>query len=157
MRWRRFIGPALVVAAVLTAVLWWQAGRAPARNHTVVQSNANRPAPKPASSQTSGATKTPVLTGKITQPGFQFLSQPSTNAPDPVSTKPEDRFKYRLTNTRQRIAELTHNPKAILLENALFDTSGSFSNLNIPSSLLADGDPGAYIVQSKTALDDRVR
>src|SRR5947209_16486650 len=158
MRWRRFIGPALVVLlAVVAAGLWWQTGRGTSRTRRHDRVPAPASGITTASSQSGSATKAPLLTGQFTNTSFKFLSQISSNAPDPVSKKPEDRFKYRLSNTRQTIDQLVHNPKAVLLENALYDTSGSFSNLNIPPSLLADGDPQAYIVQSKTALDDRIR
>jgi subtilisin-like proprotein convertase family protein len=61
-----------------------------------------------------------------------------------------------LSNTKKSIGELTRDDKAILLENALVDTTGS-KDLGIPSHLKSDGDPGTYIVQSKGPLDDTFR
>src|ERR1039457_3666169 len=59
-----------------------------------------------------------------------------------------NRFAYRLANTAKPIGELVNDRHAILLENALIDTSGPL-NLSIPKQLQARGDAGAYIVQAR--------
>lgn len=78
------------------------------------------------------------------------------NSPTAHAATNASRFAYRLSNTKKSIGELAHNDKAILLENALVDTSGS-TDLAIPAHLKSQGDPGSYIVQSKGALDDNFR
>lgn len=146
----------MILIAVIGAFAWWQNRRGPSHSHAnTTPAATNSPAAQ--SKAKPPQSKAPLLTGQIKQPAFQLLSQPSSTPPDPVSTKPDDRFKHRLSNTQQPIGKLIHNDKAILLENALFDTSASFDNVNIPPSLASAGDPGAYIVQSKSALDDRFR
>ncbi|MGO8766438.1 MAG: S8 family serine peptidase, partial [Limisphaerales bacterium] len=57
-------------------------------------------------------------------------------------------FAYRLSNTDRTLAQLLHDRHAILLENALIDSSRPL-NLPIPKSLQSQGDPGAYIVQAR--------
>jgi subtilisin-like proprotein convertase family protein len=74
----------------------------------------------------------------------------STNA---VAT---NQFAYRLSNTPGNIDELSHNQRAILLENALIDTARSL-NLPIPARLRATGDPGAYIVQARGPIGGAFR
>jgi subtilisin-like proprotein convertase family protein len=63
---------------------------------------------------------------------------------------------FRLTNTAQSIGQLVRNPRAILLENALLDTIGNLA-LALPEQLQSPGDAGAYIVQSRTTLDNGFR
>lgn len=59
-----------------------------------------------------------------------------------------NKFAWRLNNTTNSLARLMHDPHAILLENALIETDSKL-NLSIPKSLLAQGDPGAYLVQAR--------
>jgi subtilisin-like proprotein convertase family protein len=56
------------------------------------------------------------------------------------------RKTYRLSNTRETIAKLLRNDHAIILRNAIIDTTHSL-NLGIPEHLRAKGAPGSYIVQ----------
>src|SRR5437867_4560734 len=61
-----------------------------------------------------------------------------------------------LTNTPFSPSQLVHRDHAILLENALFDTEQPTA-LPIPAHLVAQDDPGSYIVQSRVPLDDAFR
>jgi subtilisin-like proprotein convertase family protein len=74
-------------------------------------------------------------------------------APSTVKT---NKFAYRLTNTAKTIGELAGDRHAILLENAFIDTEVGTA-LAIPAALKSTGDPGAYIVQARGALDARFR
>ena len=72
----------------------------------------------------------------------RFNISPPGTAPVPVTSR-------RLGNTTKTLTQLIRSDKAILLENALIDTS--MGNLQsrlvvIPESLRAQGDPGSYIV-----------
>jgi subtilisin-like proprotein convertase family protein len=67
-----------------------------------------------------------------------------------------NKFAYRLANTTKTIGQLVRDDKAILLENALIDTRNP-QNLSIPANLRASGDPGAYIVQARGAIDNAFR
>jgi hypothetical protein len=62
------------------------------------------------------------------------------------------RKSYRLSNTRQSLVELLHNDHAIILRNALIDTSRPL-RLDIPAQLRARGAPGSYIVQFDRPLN----
>jgi subtilisin family serine protease/subtilisin-like proprotein convertase family protein len=62
----------------------------------------------------------------------------------------------RLSNTPTPLGELVHSHTALLLENALLDTAQPVA-LSIPDHLRAQGDPGAYVVQSRALLDDAFR
>lgn len=61
--------------------------------------------------------------------------------------------RYRVSNTTQRLGELVRNNHAILLRNALIDTTKPLDGLNIPEKWRAKGDPGSYIVQLDHPLD----
>ena len=76
----------------------------------------------------------------------------------------------RITNTAIPLGRLIRTSHAVLLENAWLDTSPfsrtasrnssaliSDSQLAIPDRLRAQGDPGAYVVQSRTPLNDAFR
>ena len=71
-------------------------------------------------------------------------------------TPATNRFAYRLTNTSQTVGQLLHNDKAILLENALIDTSQPL-NLSIPPHLRTQGEPDSYIAQSRGPLSEAFR
>ena len=93
------------------------------------------------------------------------VAPPPTNSTSPSRTVSSVSNSYRLSNTSKTIGQLAHQPDAILLENALIDTtalsavaSGSNNSpLPIPNQLRAQGDPGAYLVQSRGPLDDLFR
>jgi subtilisin-like proprotein convertase family protein len=54
------------------------------------------------------------------------------------------------------LGQLVRSRTAILLENALLDTAQPLA-LAIPGHLRAQGDPGAYVVQSRAPLDEAFR
>jgi len=62
------------------------------------------------------------------------------------------RKSYRLSNTRQTVAQLLRNDHAILLRNALIDTSRPL-RLAIPAALKSKGAPGSYLVQFDRPLN----
>jgi subtilisin-like proprotein convertase family protein len=66
------------------------------------------------------------------------------------------RLQHRLSNTSAGIRSLMRNDRAILLENALIDTSISDA-LAIPESLRLKGAPGSYIVQARGYTSDAFR
>ena len=84
-----------------------------------------------------------VATGSLT--GAAPLTNPALVSAAAAKT---NRLAYRLSNTTRTIGELTGDRRAILLENALIDSSLPL-NFTFPKNLLAQGDPGAYIVQSR--------
>src|SRR5207244_9597568 len=63
---------------------------------------------------------------------------------------------YRLSNTAKSMDELSRMDAAILLRNAVIDTSLPV-NLPIPAHLRAQGDPGSYVVQARGPLTDAYR
>src|SRR6266404_3153336 len=75
----------------------------------------------------------------------------------------ESPLAHRLSNTTRTLKELVRREHALLLENALLDTErrgqagGPSDGLPIPAELRAQGDPGSYIVQSRTALNEEFR
>lgn len=92
-----------------------------------------RRAPQFSRSQGAGLASTPSLP----------FAQKSLRA----GASTDSRFPYRLTNTAEPLNQLLRNPRAILLENGLLDTT-HFLKLPIPPSLQAAGEPGSYIVQA---------
>ncbi len=73
-----------------------------------------------------------------------------------AATARTNQFRYRLSNTTKTIGELVNDRHAILLENALIDTSAKL-NFSIPKKLQAQGEPGAYIVQANGPIDNAFR
>ncbi|HWY74930.1 MAG TPA: S8 family serine peptidase, partial [Verrucomicrobiae bacterium] len=87
------------------------------------------------------------------QPGSQ-TSLPAATATNSTPTK--DRFAYRLRNTDAPLRQLERNDHAILLANALIDTSQPLG-LKIPASLKAPPDNGTYVVQAAGPVDQAFR
>ena len=89
---------------------------------------------------------------------FRLLSEPGNlNSMAAKPERPKDpRLAYRISNTPQSLRDLLRNDSAILLENALIDTSTG-EQLPIPSHLRAGNEPGSYIVQANQAIDATFR
>ena len=84
-----------------------------------------------------------------------LLTQPQ---PQPAAPK-EKKLAYRLSNTSQTAGQLVRNDHAVLLENALLDTTQPLA-LTIPAHLRASdatSAAGSYIVQSRQVVDDKFR
>ena len=121
--------------ALLAAWLLWPAGEPPV---TAVKKIAGASAP----SAVVAAVAVPVVTTNLSVASEVIgRSAASTN-----------REFFRLSNTPKTLGELTTAPRAILLENALIDTAARV-DLKIPAHLRATGEPGAYIVQARAAVD----
>src|SRR4051812_34607366 len=145
----------LALFVVFTGVCLWKLGHwrknsaeiaSPARPPTAIARNSSKPLAVAHQSA-------PIRL--LSQPGL-LNSQPPTIEPQPVSsTNPPSRFSHRLSNTSQTVGQLARRDKAILLENALFDTASAIPA--IPAELQSQGDPGTYIVQAKGPLDDAFR
>jgi subtilisin-like proprotein convertase family protein len=105
-------------------------------------------APVAKSSAESAASATAAAAGAPPTANATFAVAAGNPAPN--------RFSFRLTNTSKSIGELVSVPHAILLENALLDTSVKL-DLQIPAHLRATGEPGAYIVQARGVIDGNFR
>ncbi len=92
-----------------------------------------------------------------TAPQIFPLNAVSKNSAKIVAAAAEtNRFAYRLSNTTKSIGELMNDRHAILLENALIDTSAKL-DFSIPKNLQAQGDPGAYFVQADGTIGPAFR
>ena len=98
-----------------------------------------------------------TLTSASTAPFVLFTLNKDTNASvATAAVKRAERLKYRLSNTTESVGQLTHNPHALLLENALIDASRPL-DFPIPDALKSQGDPGTYIVQARGPINDAFR
>jgi len=92
-----------------------------------------------------------------TAPNLAALSTAATNAAQIITASARTNpFAYRLSNTAKSIGQLTRDRNAILLENALIDSSLPL-NFSIPKNLQSQGDPGAYIVQARGTISSAFR
>ncbi len=110
-------------------------------------------APSPGRSPAAAVASAP---GAVARPGVAVPE--NTGSPSAAGT---NQLAFRLANTSkastpQGYDELTRAPHAILLENASIDTDTKLE-LNLPSHLRAAGDPGAFIVQARGAIDGAFR
>ena len=88
-------------------------------------------------------------------------SAASATSPGLITTQktaesPTNHLAYRLKNTTKTSGQLLQDDHAVLLENALIDTSKP-RDFKLPDSLKLSGDPGSYIVQARGVLDDAFR
>src|SRR6185437_4054661 len=153
-RWRPLAWLLLSVACFIAAFYFWRLGDKWA-------------AEKPATPAGAVASNAPGANGNTpTRPKVRMgtlVTKPASTAPivelnptNAVVAKRTNAFPYRLSNTTQTVGQLSRNSRAILLENALIDSSVPVA-LAIPDSLRAHGDPGAYIVQAHGAATDAFR
>jgi subtilisin-like proprotein convertase family protein len=136
------------------AYYFWQLGEHWAKrgNAPATPAETNRVAVSPQTVFQPGPVQSTAVSAVQTeQPGQTNLS-----GIEVAAAKRAERLRYRLANTTRPVGELVHDEKAILLENALFDTVRSVE-LPIPAHLRSEGDPGSYIVQSIGPLDDAYR
>jgi subtilisin-like proprotein convertase family protein len=84
------------------------------------------------------------------------VHSPVTSVVAAHSTAITERKNFRLSNTAKSIGELATAPHAILLQNALVDTTAKI-NLAIPAHLRAGSEPGAFIVQARGAIGGAFR
>ncbi len=139
MRRRRSIWILLCLLFVAGAwFLWQHAGRAPAQRKTVVPA--------------AIATRSPATAPKPPSQGVISTNVAQISRAEWGNNK----FAGRLSNTTKPIGQLVHNSHAILLENALIDTTEPF-NFVFPKNLQPQGDPGAYIVQAHGPIDNAFR
>ncbi len=74
----------------------------------------------------------------------------------PATNNVAARLRYRLSNSTRSVAELARSDKAVLLENALLDTTQP-GLPQIPEHLRIKGDPGSYIIQAPGPIDASFR
>ena len=79
-----------------------------------------------------------------------------TNQLAPVTATSTNPYPYRLANTDQSLNQLIHNDKAILLANALIDTTKPLPP-GIPDRLRSAANGGSYVVQARGALTPEFR
>src|SRR5690349_2187567 len=153
MRWRPWLWLCLSLICFLGAVYFWRLGDQWAQKKTVPSSqstNQSKP-PEPATPKPLGQAHSAPI--RLLSEAGHLNSWPGATA---SKTNKADRFKYRLSNTSKSVGELSRSDHAILLENALFDTTRPTS-LPIPQQLRAEGDPGSYIVQAHGPVDASFR
>jgi len=150
-RWRPLTWLLLSIACLLGSLYFWRLGNE-------IQSKAPGKASSAATvDQPARARATPsVSAGASSTVSWPIQGRPSSTNAATAAAARADRFKYRLTNTTNTLGRLARSRSAILLENALIDTSRPLG-LSIPDSLRSQGDPGSYIVQARGLVDDAFR
>src|ERR1043166_1590760 len=139
-----------VLLVMATALVWWQFAHS--------RRGANQPgAGQPFTLHITNAFPAPQARDNAAEVAkAELVNAPSikffTNPANATVTNP---LADRLSNTRQPIAQLARNDRAVLLRNALIDTA--FGLPAIPVHLQSEGDPGAYIVQARGPLTDEFR
>ncbi|HEV2210049.1 MAG TPA: LamG-like jellyroll fold domain-containing protein [Verrucomicrobiae bacterium] len=149
MRWRSLFWLCVSMLCFIGAVYFWRLGDQWAAEKAASRTRAQHPKQEPAQAKPASHHAQPFAL--LSQPGApNFTDTTSTNAPR------AGWLKHRLSNTSQKVSALVRNNHAILLENALLDTSLP-GKLPIPDALRSKGDPGTYIVQSRQPLDNAFR
>lgn len=93
------------------------------------------------------------LAASLSSSGHAVSTNALKTAANSTSTNP---FNWRVSNASKSLKQLLHDPHAILLDNALIDTSEPLK-LEIPKNLQAKGDPGAYVVQARGPIGPAFR
>ena len=133
------------------ACVWWLGKHRLSKPLTATA--VGRQSPSSSSHSRRSAPLSPIAL--LSNPGA-VISLPASGPFTPHASRISSHLSLRLTNSSTPLGLLVRSPAAILLENALLDTSRPLA-LPIPDSLRAQGDPGAYVVQSRAPLDDAFR
>ncbi len=151
-RWRPLTWLLLSVACFIGALYFWRLGekRQPENPARAGQPTSSAAAAKPAATPPEARLKSSYTKSLSTAPIV------SLNDSNNVATRRTNGFAYRLSNTPKSVGALSHNSKAILLENALIDSSQPL-NLGIPDNLKSHGDPGSYVVQANGTINNAFR
>ena len=125
----------LSLLCFLAAAIFWQLGE-------------RKAARDKARENAAGLTNTPAAPTPNVPPPPNPATAPAPAGTNAASNAANESFRYRLSNTPKTIDELSRSEQAILLRNALIDSSLPV-DLAIPPHLRAKGDPGSYVVQSR--------
>ena len=120
-----------------------------------------RLAPRPVAKPQSAASSTPSGSRLHREPTTNSYTIAESTAPafltGQTEPKPKrDPLAHRLSNTPKTAGQLLRDDNAVLLENALIDTSRPLG-FSIPEHLRAPAKPGSYIVQAKGAVNNSFR
>src|ERR1035437_10360715 len=155
MRWRPLTWLLLSVTLFAAAFYFWRLG-----DQWAARSKAEDRRPKAELAVTQHAPRS-TLHARHSTP-LPLLSQGGNlnlpPAPDPLTnhaSRITNQFPLRLRNTTASIGQLLRDDHALLLENALLDTTRP--GPSIPDHLRAHGDPGSYLVQARGPIDDAFR
>ncbi len=104
------------------------------------------------------ATVRPVPVATTNQTTVSEATAPAfvAGAKRPADGDSTNQLARRLTNTTRTAGQLLRDDHAILLENALVDTSRPLG-FSVPASLQRSGEPGSYIVQARGVVDNGFR
>jgi len=149
MRPLRRIAPVVLLAAILGfAVHRWSRPQPPFTTpaaEAVVAAPVARPASSPAE---------PVRL-KLTSARARWVAIESIPVGAPIPGA-DAQFPHRTRNTQARLGELMRNDRAILLRNAMVDTT-SEQPVKVPENLRSGEDPGTYVVQGRGTSSDALK
>ncbi len=151
MRLRSLIWLFVSVLCFVGAFYFWRLGdRWAAREHAA----SSPPGHAPHSAPDAAQSVPPSPFRLLTQAG-NLNSSPTTYSVTNHTSSVTNRFALRLSNTAAPLRQLEHSDSALLLENALLDTTQPAPA--IPENLRAHGDPGSYLVQARGPIDNAFR
>lgn len=127
MRWRPLIW--LLAGLLLLSLWWWSAAHLKTRGSIVIAKIGQ------------------TLPGTV---------QKANQLAHPERMARRSRASLRRTNSSESPGEMVRNPRAILLENALLDTTKGVS-LDIPAQFQLRGEPGSYLIQARGSFDQQFR
>lgn len=157
MRFLRRIAPVLLLFLTLGGTVLWMArpGRRPSLDATAASRVPE--AHGPSSERRGSEVGSPAAASAAPMPTVAASWVPIVTLPKGAPLPHHDpQFPHRLRNTPEGIGALARRDDAILLRNALVDTS-SGDPLAIPEELRSEGPAGTYIVQAVGRVDAAFR
>jgi len=97
----------------------------------------------------------PSSPSQLVSQGGNLNSPPPPDSLTNHASRITHHFSLRLSNTTASLGQLQRDDHALLLENALLDTTRP--SPSIPDHLRAHGDPGSYLVQARGPIDGAFR
>jgi subtilisin family serine protease/subtilisin-like proprotein convertase family protein len=146
---RRRVLTGLVVSVLIIAglIMFWPSGK----RSPVGRSETSAPGAGASARGPQVANSNQYVISAATAPAFLTGVKSATG-----DLTPANPLAYRLANTSKPVGQLLRDDRAILLENALIDTTKPV-DFQIPARLRGEGDPGSYLVQSRGPADAAFR
>jgi subtilisin-like proprotein convertase family protein len=148
MRWRPLAWLLLSALCFAAAYYFWrlgdewaaQAGKSEGRNPKAESRDTGHPR--------QHVPRAPI---RLLSGGGTLNIPPASSPPTNQASRVAGALALRLSNTAKPLKVLQRSDRAILLENALLDTTQP--GPSIPDHLRAQGDPGSYVVQARGLID----
>src|SRR5262245_12612202 len=152
MHFRPRTWAALSLLFLFLAIVFWRLAQQAEQRYRADKARTNATATIPRKASQPFPTPSPAPAAALPSPSPPDSNSKATaGQTNAAQAKGTNAFPHRLSNTTLDLDTLLRSDRALLLRNALLDTTAG-TTLPIPAHLRATGDPGAYVVQARGVI-----